>query len=795
MKFSIIITGFNQAKTIISAVESAINQHYDNVEVIYVDDASTDNSVQLLIERFGNKLKIIQHDTNQGPLISRLDGIDNSSGDYILFLDGDDKLYLNACSTLYHTISTSKFDLDIIGFGTEIIYTAEVDPNIKKGSETLLSTPCLGLKTGNELSYSTFIDKEISHVVWNKCYSSSLSRQLTYTVERDRLMLNEDFYFTFVSCSLCNNYFGIPNKLYKYSFGQGISTSARLTFPAYQRALTAYKANIYCTEFAKSRGLYNEYYPAIERNRIDGLLSTYIKLSRLPEKDKQFASEMMFSTYTEKYVVSTLAEYYWWNSFSVAEQLNVDRLFPVNRNSIKTLAIYYHRLYNGGVERVISLLSYILSSIGYNIIVITDEQPNENDFPLADGTKRVVLSGKVPSNGENYAERFDKFTSCINENNIDAVIYNAWISPNLFWDMCAIKSTGAAFIIHCHNIFICGLDCGWLGVQHMHAAFRHADSICVLTESDRLYWQHINPNIYLIQNPFTLPYHEYIPNKDIRSNILWLARFAPEKNPMDAIYIAKQVVDFLPNATLYMVGDIPDNERSQYLQLIKSLGIEKNIVLAGYTLDVQKYYQLADVMLITSNYEGFPMTIAESFANNLPIVSYELPYLTLYKNHDAVIQVPWKDTEAAANKIIELFNDSERLEQMRIAAGKTFHDHNNYNYRDTWREILNNTLNHKEQNSFNISREEFNNFVLTVDLAIKQMANKIALSSETDIIEERRRIYSSRRYKIGKAFLYIPSKINTFFRLCKENGLNYTLKYAISKLRGAQDISGKNVYK
>lgn len=90
MKFSIIITCYNQEKYIADAVHSALLQH-GSKEVIVVDDGSADGSLRVL-QQYTNQIRLIAFDKNQGPNEARNAGAAASKGDYLVFLDGDDML-------------------------------------------------------------------------------------------------------------------------------------------------------------------------------------------------------------------------------------------------------------------------------------------------------------------------------------------------------------------------------------------------------------------------------------------------------------------------------------------------------------------------------------------------------------------------------------------------------------------------------------------------------------------------------------------------------------------------------
>ncbi|MGX3045440.1 glycosyltransferase family 2 protein [Helicobacter sp. T3_23-1056] len=119
---SIIIPIFNAQKFIAKALQSAINQSYENIEIICVDDASTDNSVGVAKE-FADKdlrIKVLQNPQNLGTFATRNIGALNAKGEYLLFLDADDSLELNACEKIHNAIIAFSKDcgeqIDILAF-------------------------------------------------------------------------------------------------------------------------------------------------------------------------------------------------------------------------------------------------------------------------------------------------------------------------------------------------------------------------------------------------------------------------------------------------------------------------------------------------------------------------------------------------------------------------------------------------------------------------------------------------------------------------------------------------------
>lgn len=88
---SVIIPTYNRAGLIARAVKSVFAQSYTRLEVIVVDNASSDNTAEAVKSISDERLRFIRHEVNKGPAASRNTGLRCSRGDYITFLDSDDE--------------------------------------------------------------------------------------------------------------------------------------------------------------------------------------------------------------------------------------------------------------------------------------------------------------------------------------------------------------------------------------------------------------------------------------------------------------------------------------------------------------------------------------------------------------------------------------------------------------------------------------------------------------------------------------------------------------------------------
>ena len=100
---SIIMPVYNSQRYIRKSINSATNQSLESIELICINDCSTDGSLKLLkdFQKKDKRIKIISNKKNLGPGLSRNIGIDVAKGEYVCFLDSDDWLEKDACGILY----------------------------------------------------------------------------------------------------------------------------------------------------------------------------------------------------------------------------------------------------------------------------------------------------------------------------------------------------------------------------------------------------------------------------------------------------------------------------------------------------------------------------------------------------------------------------------------------------------------------------------------------------------------------------------------------------------------------
>ena len=141
MKISVIIPIYNGERYLEEAVRSVLYQPYKDIEVICVNDGSKDDSGRILanLQREDNRIRVISKE-NQGVAAARNDGLCHASGDYVAFLDQDDRYVKNAV-TMEIMEKIVKYECDIISFAHYVSNESMSQVKLFDRKEALIESP------------------------------------------------------------------------------------------------------------------------------------------------------------------------------------------------------------------------------------------------------------------------------------------------------------------------------------------------------------------------------------------------------------------------------------------------------------------------------------------------------------------------------------------------------------------------------------------------------------------------------------------------------------------------------
>lgn len=233
--FSVVIPSYNKEDYITACLDSVTNQTFDDIEIIIVDDGSTDNTLEIIHEYAckDTRIQVISLSVNQGRHIARSYGVKESSGRFILFLDADDSLEETTCEVLSSYIS-ERPDTDILNYGLSLTITDEID-EVRAASLVLaeLLNTSFGTLEGDDIIFSSFNPPHTAWIPWNviaSVFRGDLVRNAFSSLEHIRLNKLEDAYeYLAIALQAQKLYSFTEFKGYKYFFGRGISGKSKIS--------------------------------------------------------------------------------------------------------------------------------------------------------------------------------------------------------------------------------------------------------------------------------------------------------------------------------------------------------------------------------------------------------------------------------------------------------------------------------------------------------------------------------------------------------------------------------------
>lgn len=261
VKVSVVMSAYNEAGNIERAMRSVLQQSFRNIELIVVDDASTDDTLEVIrtIAAVDGRVKVVHHDENLGLSATRRTGWKIAIGDYVQFMDGSDTLNPYAIERMYNQAKMSGAEIVVMGsqrssryLGIKIPYfipsrvlkekvviTRDLLPIMlgRHGfSFSLVDKLFLRevLQTVNPLAENNFHGEDLLTTlrIFNHKYEVSYTDYVGYnwkmggrstSMKYDRLW--EEDKFLFVLCEELTTELGLTDKIYQEAMAKGLADS------------------------------------------------------------------------------------------------------------------------------------------------------------------------------------------------------------------------------------------------------------------------------------------------------------------------------------------------------------------------------------------------------------------------------------------------------------------------------------------------------------------------------------------------------------------------------------------
>lgn len=689
IKISVIVPVYNVENDLGTAIESVLQQTLQDIELICVDDGSTDGSLAVLqaaAER-DPRVHIVRHETNQGILAARQSGVRQAEGKYILFLDADDLLYPEACATVWEQMEETQ--ADVLLFHTDVTAVLPVMEKEAAELEASLNRHKNNDVLRGELALRCLKEKEFTYTVWNKAYRAQLCKSALGAVRLSSpLVVSEDMLFSLIvlyragSLALCNSV------LYRYRFGSGVTGKARYSAADYRKLCRSKDAYDEAERFLQQVDAPSDYFETVQQLRTEALeWLTELWLNRVSKSGAEEAWDYLTEDWGAAETVSTLAKHHFSEAYRIIDLLDPAIQKTAKEKPVKHVGVFYYRMTNGGVERVTSTIVPKWLEKGYKVTLLTEQPATPKDYPMPAEVERVLITPEANAYGENYAARAAAWEKAITEGQIDTVVHEAYFSPLLAWDALMLRSMGVNLVLWSHNLYSMLFRQLSIYTYPTVAAYRLADRVVVLSTVFAQFWNSFAPSVY-IPNPIHVQPEPSTVDGE-KKNVLWVGRFSPEKRPDEVLEAFSLVAATVPEARFTIVGKgETEQEDLRLREEAKRLGIGDRVHFAGFHTDVTPFYRDASLFVMTSVYEGYPLVLSESKCFGVPIVMYDLPYLAQVMDHRGVVTVPQQDVASLAEQVTALLRQEDKRKALSEAAYQAAVDAAGYDFAAAWDELF-----------------------------------------------------------------------------------------------------------
>ena len=361
-KISIIIPTFNAEKTIVKAIDSVLNQTYQNFELIIVNDGSSDKSYEI-IEQYAHQDDriILVNQRNQGVSKARNNGLNIATGSYITFVDSDDYICPDFCSKMIEKIKETNADIIKCTYRTEwengdgdnwYFSLGGCEYFSKDFIQTSVISSLLGLSNHNLVRWLNGEDLNAYYFACTTCYKKELIEQYNLHFN-ENLKIGEDLIFNLMAFYYAKNLAIINEPLYRW-VNNSSSMTRKQDIKLNRYKLDCIKERQYlCNEFK----LGEEYHQCYRNQAI--MLGLYqIKYLSLLGKEYTFKDMLeinqvsKFKVCVPKYAIKMLHSM---NKVSIKKQF-------IDENSIKLVT---DNIYSSEKIRTNIKINHKLSDVRY----------------------------------------------------------------------------------------------------------------------------------------------------------------------------------------------------------------------------------------------------------------------------------------------------------------------------------------------------------------------------------------------------------------------------------------------
>ncbi len=652
---SIVIPVYNGSNYVTEAIESALNQTYENVEVLVINDGSTDGGkTEEVVLEYGDRIRYFKKE-NGGVATALNYGIEKMKGEYFSWLSHDD----------LYTPDKIKKEMEVIFEKGDCIVCCDV--TVIDQNRNIIQVNHMAERKSKSISCFLAFDTDTglngcSLLVPKKCFDrcGKFLPELKCTQDYDMwYRFAQKYNFEFCSDNLVLS--RRHDEQDSRTKGNLCTEEADLLHSKIVKTISADEMYTYEADLSYFENLYRIYY-----------ISHYYKTAA------QILIKLL-ELYRQKGFYYTFGNLFQTEIVQLDETIKVDKIiFDIDRfkdigKSKKNIMFYCNVWTKGGIEKVVSILLPELVK-KYNIILVSNDEPDvEEGFQIP----QDVFTIKI---GEKLGDRLPFSLLVLAEIlHIDLFVGNPNIIEKFLDTYSLMEDSGIRTILCNHgNYFLpCWAEYLWPLFKKRREVYPKATLITWPNSFNAFLGSKICSNTILLPNPNFFEKQKDLKIQKEEKIILYVGRFYDQIKRIDrAIKVFRKVIDSYPDSKLWLVGgydlDMPlSGENKKLRELIQELDFpnESSITWFGEQEQVERFYRRASIAMVTSASEGFGMVVNEAAIFGCPTVLFDIPGMEdLIQNGENGIIVKQDDIDGMAEAICRLLSEPARLEKMRNSA-------------------------------------------------------------------------------------------------------------------------------
>lgn len=438
-QISVIVPIYNVENYLKRCLDSLLCQTFKNIEIICIDDASTDNSGKILDAYAGMDTRVRPYHfrQNAGTLCARLKGMQTACGEFVMFVDSDDALEPDACEKLLHVIMEQR--VDVLHFGTILHAAKDVSAQMLAWVTEFLKP--LEERVEGNLHQACFVKGRFDFNITNKIWRSTVIRQALPYIKKQRLSASEDRYCAFLLLYFAHSYYGMPHAFYHYYLGIGVTGGDLLSMEQFEKRCTGAAASELVLQFfiqmgedgADEKECAKQFGRQIVWDCVD---CWHQKL--LPEQWR-YGFQILCRYFQPDQLAAAVARVY----FEQEEDIYGRILLKQGMSTaIYDRYLNAEDLIHGPVSQCIR----DLRRLGYEVYLYTDEERRQellkgqaNEY----GVQVFYLPDAREANWGNYEKRAEQFYARIKKDRICMVLYLSPSSHTAWLDLLLAQLAGA----------------------------------------------------------------------------------------------------------------------------------------------------------------------------------------------------------------------------------------------------------------------------------------------------------------------------------------------------------------